>query len=352
MNIYAFIDDYIFCHCVLKHYLLPELINYIMIFYIDHSEEILVTGDYHTFHYKSNILTGFGWNEYSQLCLEKIIKKTRKSEKIVPNLNMIVCGSLFSVFVSNNNIYGVGNNYSGQIGQFININVNIPEKIKINGKIKTIACGAYHTLILTSDKIVYGLGDNSYGQLYQDIKADRIFAGGFQSFIIYNHIVYGFGANLYGQLGLGHNQDVHSPQKINLSHVIHISCGLGHSMFVCKNGDMYASGNNNHGQLGLGNYDNYNIPQKVLSNVLLVSCGDYFTIVLTKTGLYGFGSNKYGQLGINDYDCCSPSKINISNVINISCGKNFVIINTKNGMYGLGADGKKQLGYCKKLIKI
>lgn len=37
--------------------------------------------------------------------------------------------------------------------------------------IREIACGANHTLILTNEGLVYGIGDSSKGQLGQDENA-------------------------------------------------------------------------------------------------------------------------------------------------------------------------------------
>ena len=47
----------------------------------------------------------------------------------------------------------------------------------------------------------------------------------------------------------------------------------------------------------------YGFPKLILSNVGCISCGDNFTMVVTKNGkVYGWGSNDVGQLGIGNYE--------------------------------------------------
>ena len=355
MNVYAFLEDYILYYCTLKSYtadyIFPtELIHLIMIYYIDTFRgQLLESGDYHTLFYKDDMLYSFGSNSYKQISSDPITK-TDDFVKYLPQLTNIACGSLYSIFVSKQ-IYGIGNNYQGQIGQIVNLNIDKPQSIKVKGKILSVACGAYHTVILT-DQHLYGLGSNEYGQLsgYEnnyyvptiistEAKIIKVRCGAFSTFLFSENDVYCMGANKYGQLGLNHFEDVHKMEKLD-KNIVDISAGLSHTMFLCKNGDLYGAGSNHYGQLG-----------EKMSNVLMVKCGEYFTIVLTLDGLYGFGLNHYGQLGQDHFDpCYKPTKIPIKKVLSFSCGKNFTIVNTRNGLYGFGANGKYQLGQCKRLI--
>src|SRR6187431_2601027 len=119
MNVYAFIQDYIYISCVIKNYMSDyifpvELIHLIMIYYIHSYDHHLVAGDNHSFFYQDNILQSFGCNVYSQLCIDQSIKKTNGTIRHIPNLNMIACGSLHSAFVSKY-VYLIGNNIKGQV---------------------------------------------------------------------------------------------------------------------------------------------------------------------------------------------------------------------------------------------
>ena len=88
------------------------------------------------------------------------------------------------------------------------------------------------------------------------------------SIMLCDNQVYVWGANGYGQLGLGHNNDVNSPQKLNLDNIIKISCGLYHSMAITNLNQVYVWGGNGYGQLGLGHNNNVNSLQKLnLDNI-------------------------------------------------------------------------------------
>ena len=79
--------------------------------------------------------------------------------------------------------------------------------------------------------------------------------------IVTNNEIYTWGYNYYSQLGLGHNQDQNSPQKLNLLNVKKIICGGSHSIAITTNNEIYTWGRNDCGQLGLGH--NQNIPKKI-----------------------------------------------------------------------------------------
>ncbi len=87
------------------------------------------------------------------------------------DLNIIdmSCGAYHSlVLTSNGDIYAWGDNKSGQIGNRSDSQSQlIPFKINysMNEKFKAISCGAYHSLALTERGRVFSWGDNVFGQL-------------------------------------------------------------------------------------------------------------------------------------------------------------------------------------------
>ena len=67
---------------------------------------------------------------------------------------------------------------------------------------------------------------------------------------------------------------------------------------------MYAweSSPNNSGQVDNSTYELSITPKLILSNIGCISCGDNFTMAVTRNGkVYGWGSNDVGQLGINNF---------------------------------------------------
>ncbi|CDW78489.1 UNKNOWN [Stylonychia lemnae] len=92
-------------------------------------------------------------------------------------------------------------------------------------RVNAVACGGYHTLFLTSDKSVYSLGSNQYGQLGLCLSDD--------------------------------NQSYRDPMKIKFFQdkiITAISCGSFHSIAVTIEGYAYSWGRNDQGQLGQGDH--------------------------------------------------------------------------------------------------
>ena len=81
--------------------------------------------------------------------------------------------------------------------------------------------------------------------------------------------MYVWGYNQHGQLGLGHFNNINTPQELNLPNVKKIICGSGpyHTIAITKLGKVYVWGNNQYGQLGLGHTKNVNIPRELIINI-------------------------------------------------------------------------------------
>src|SRR5580693_9392206 len=71
-----------------------------------------------------------------------------------------------SLIITEDGLYSFGNNEFGQLGLENNTHQNIPHKItQFNSDtIVSIACGYYHSLVLTKDGL-YSFGHNNYGEL-------------------------------------------------------------------------------------------------------------------------------------------------------------------------------------------
>lgn len=120
---------------------------------------------------------------------------------------------------------------------------------------------------------------------------------------------------------------------------VRLSCGLYHTCLLVDY-STYASGYNNNGQLGLGHYRRQNLLQKInLQNTLMISCGDYHTLFLTKFGeVYACGANGCGQLGLgHNRDQNLPQKINLHNIIKIYCNSaRSMALSKSNEIYAWG----------------
>lgn len=130
---------------------------------------------------------------------------------------------------------------------------------------------------------------------------------------------FAWGSNEFGQLGLGDDDDYkESPIALDLSclkltpddWIIHIDCGMSHTVILTKQGRIFACGGNENGQLGLGDNEDRNIPTelnlyslniKAGDHIIDIHCGCKNTIIFTEHGrCFACGYNEEGQLGLGN----------------------------------------------------
>eukprot|EP01130_Rhizamoeba_saxonica_P000173 TRINITY_DN10170_c0_g1_i1.p1 TRINITY_DN10170_c0_g1~~TRINITY_DN10170_c0_g1_i1.p1 ORF type:complete len:1458 (+),score=309.36 TRINITY_DN10170_c0_g1_i1:148-4374(+) len=194
-------------------------------------------------------------------------------------------------------------------------------------------------------------------QISQTIRIKKISAG-------MNHVlaisdngeVYSWGKNNFGQLGLGHNETMYNPEKVEyLSgvYIVDIACGGEHSLALDDNNNLWSWGNGEQGQLGNGKSSKI-VPTKVIqfeeTHVIKILAGYNFSVVFTGIGIYTFGDGSCGQLGLGDTSTREyPTKIvgiDGLRVEDISCGHSHVVLLCRNGelwTWGNGSSG--QLGH-------
>ncbi|KAJ5069088.1 hypothetical protein M0811_11989 [Anaeramoeba ignava] len=299
----------------------------------------------------------------------KAIEYLNKPEKIqIENIQKVSVGDQNETILTiEGNVFAKGKDINPNYPkQFINISSLIEDT---NDRIiQDIVSGAYQSIyLLTSNQNVYGIGSNYFGQLGFDSETlketkkpilmmknvSKIFLGDSSAHIFLlnlNQELFGCGLNIYGQLGLGESRKEESKiqkltkiQNIPKGKIIDIQCGYFHSIMLIENEDenqnpkrkLCSCGNSQYN--GPGKYeDTYEfteIKSSLFENdddILDFSVGYNHTLILTSNSkLIGFGNNYNGQLGTgNIYDQRIPIQIelpklrfneNISNY-HISCG--------------------------------
>ena len=298
-------------------------------------------------------------------------------------------------------IYGVGYNVDFQLGysdtsdqfnrQLTPLHLSWFHEGGNNIKISQIACGLAHTMFLTDDGNVYGVGRNSHYQLgYSSSNADQstprylswFREGGnnitisqiacgynYTMFLTDNGDVYGVGSNGYYQLGYSSSTSNQStPRHLswfreggNNITISQIACGFYHTMFLTNDGDVYGVGSNGSYQLGYNGTFRESTPRHLNwfnDNSIVISqiaCGGNHTMFLTDDGnVYGVGSNGYYQLGYsNRSGQLTPRYLswfreggNNITISQIACGYNYTMFLTDDGnVYGVGQNSQYQLGY-------
>lgn len=264
-------------------------------------------------------------------------------------------------------VYGWGSNTNYPMGN-IGGKIRTAQELKITSNVKDIAAGAEFSIFLQRDGSLRGVGKNDKGQLGQGNTATSnelvritdkndfkmVDAGEDFAAALASDGLYVWGSNEYGQLGVGNNENVLIPQKLEITGEIitDISCGTNYCLALTSTGNVYSWGRNGSGQLGLGNKININIPTRVntLSNIKKVFSMYTQSFAVSADGkVYGWGYGKDDALGYeHDGTVQSPIEIKALSDKNISKlvgGNGFSIAMDNSGqLYSFGKNDDKALG--------
>jgi alpha-tubulin suppressor-like RCC1 family protein len=191
--------------------------------------------------------------------------------------------------------------------------------------------GSNHTLVLTSDGMVAGWGQNSNAELGNDSTTTAtvpvaatasgfdgklpvaIYAGQNHSYAVAaDGSVFGWGLNTSGQLGNNSLTTLTKPTPVRPAGALSgktvtptaYSLGGSYSMAFDSTGQVAVWGTNNSGQLGISNLESFTTPVALLGRDLnsktfaQVAAGEDFVAALSSDGVvFTWGGNTSGQLG-------------------------------------------------------
>jgi alpha-tubulin suppressor-like RCC1 family protein len=245
------------------------------------------------------------------------------------NLLAIAAGARHSLALdTDGKVYAWGDNLQGQVGVNTNRSViRTPTRVT-NAlaalRIKAVAAGAEHSLVLAEDGKVYSWGRGNGGALgYTALGAVRaprqitnlssirqIAAGDKHSLFLNAGKVYACGDNSLGQLGLPSSVlftntpvEIPFPGGVTIRKLV---AGLDRCLAIAEDGRVFGWGYNRYGELGLG-FASTNAPfavfqpqeVKALYGATEIAGGGFQTFALGSSGtLLASGLNEGGQLGV------------------------------------------------------
>ncbi|CAH1254302.1 HERC6 [Branchiostoma lanceolatum] len=234
---------------------------------------------------------------------------------------------------------------------------------KNGARVKLLACGASHSIVVTVENEVYAWGNGHSGQLGCGDKETRLrptriyltdsqelpdIAGvtcGSRHSIAWltNGNCYSFGNNYYAQLAYNFRIQNYKENQLRPTllqmfvhrKVVQVACGDRHTLFLTQEGRVAACGNNANGQLGTGEPSDTICPKMLddLEGVTCIACGSYHSLaatgflvllfmpVLVGSGdLYVWGNGK--PCGTRRGDILAPTKLKTrhANIVMVAGG--------------------------------
>ena len=219
-----------------------------------------------------------------------------------------------ALFVTiNDKVFGMGNNKHGVCGLGHNKPIQKPQLIPelCDKCVKEFFNGVDFVLCLTSDNNLFGWGKNDDGQLgigcakkyrhfepqliefFNDKNIVQVCCGTFYTLVLTEEgVVYGWGDNTYGQTGSGQRSDkfIASPKQWIIDRkIIKVHCTPYNSFAITERGRVYCCGFNNHCQLGSKHPKNMKIFRPNLHKELK----SIESIITSKTNTYFVTKNGY-----------------------------------------------------------
>ncbi|TXG73345.1 hypothetical protein EZV62_001924 [Acer yangbiense] len=324
--------------------------------------------------------------------MDSLVPKALES-KIVLDIQNIDCGGRHAALVTKQGeIFSWGEESGGRLGHGVDSDVLNPKLIDSlsNTNIEFVACGEYHTCAVTLSGELYTWGDGTYnfgllghgnevshwipkkvnGPL-EGIHVSFIACGPWHTAVVTSAgQLFTFGDGTFGVLGHGDRNSVSIPREVESLkglRTVRAACGVWHTAAVvevmvgnssssnCSSGKLFTWGDGDKGRLGHGDKEAKLVPTCVAAlvepNFRRVACGHSMTVALTTAGhVYTMGSPVYGQLGNPQADGKLPNrvegKLSKNFVEKIACGAHHVaVLTSKTEVYTWGKAANGRLGH-------
>ncbi|XP_035234359.1 probable E3 ubiquitin-protein ligase HERC2 [Anguilla anguilla] len=186
-------------------------------------------------------------------------------------VKLLACGSCHSVVVTvDNRIFTWGNGSSGQLGNGERNMRDRPSEVFLPpggsgadggraAEVAGVACGSRHTFIWTPSGEAFSFGNNFYAQLGHDFR----------------------------KMDFKENQLVpHLFRNLPSQRITQVACGDRHTLFALEDGSVAVCGANDYGQIGSRSCEDAAVPRFVedLENITSIACGANHNLALSGNG--------------------------------------------------------------------
>ncbi|XP_068631040.1 probable E3 ubiquitin-protein ligase HERC4 isoform X2 [Battus philenor] len=293
--------------------------------------QIIAAGEFHTLYLTNHgHLYSVGSNDVGQLGrqTENVDGETPDLVETFKGcaISTIACGVQHSMALDEwGQPFSWGSDSMGQLGS--NLGAHAQDKPKIikflaAKSVIQIACGSYHSIALTNNGDLFAWGANSYGQCglgnmtnkettpqqitsLSGVPIALVACGSYHTFVLSKSgAVFGWGKNNNGQLGLQDRENRFYPTHLKTLRnvkVCHISCGEDFTAFLTLDGGVFTCGSGEYGQTGHGTTRDELVPKKVMelmgSTVTQVACGRRHVLCRVGDRILACGYGARGQLG-------------------------------------------------------
>lgn len=269
----------------------------------------------------------------------------------------IICGNAYTLGISNNYLYGWGDNGYYRLSNTLPYKVLAPSLLDKNNNWTKIDAKYNWSLAMNNQNQLYvwgygysGVPNKINNQTWKD------FSAGYDHGLAIDNSGYLFswGRNNYGQLGNGRISSTSSgiTQIGTDNNWVAVSAGNHHSLAINSNGELFGWGHNGSKQLAI------NTSQTTFPNPVKINSNYYWTKIyaglntsfaINQQGqLFSWGRNNYGVLGhsISTGIVATITQVGLSdNWRSVSSSSvHTVAINNNNELYSWGSNNGSQLG--------
>ncbi|KAL5810183.1 hypothetical protein ACOSQ4_026751 [Xanthoceras sorbifolium] len=329
-------------------------------------------------------------NSHNRMLVDALLPKLLESITMLDVQNISLGGKHAALVTKQGEVFCWGEEKGGRLGHKINMDVSYPKLVaSLSGVlVQSVSCSEFQTCALTKSGELYTWGDNNHGvDLAGEmgsrsrwlphklsgplvgVSISKVACGDWHTAILSTSgQLFTYGDGTFGVLGHGDLQSVSQPKEVESLkdlRVKSVACGPWHTAAIVEimadrsksnavGGKLFTWGNGDKGRLGHADGGRKLLPtcvaQLVDFDFVQVSCGRMLTVGLTSLGkVYTIGSAVHGQLGNPQAKDKSLTVVEGSLreefVKEISSGSYHVAVLTSEGnVYTWGRNANGQLG--------